>query len=135
MRQIQQSLVSITIHTNAVQKLVNAHEVPILKAIHGDDDRCVVLEENAGFIESDISNEEELNRLHLQYGKYGIVVNQVFRNAKELGEILDDQQEAAPKPAKAPKAPKPAKAPKAPKPAKAPKPEKQVAQVEPEAAD
>jgi hypothetical protein len=91
MRALQLALISITIHTNNVQKTVNAHEVPILKLIHGDDDRCVVLEENAGSVGMDITNEEEYARLMQVYGKYTDIVRHVYRNPKELGEAIGDE--------------------------------------------
>lgn len=103
MRQIQQSLVSIKVGTSTIEKLVNAHEVPILQGIHGDDDRCVVLKEDAGVVASEASNEEELSRLMESYGKNQNIVFAVYRNAKDLGLAIGDVEYKEPKPNKAPK--------------------------------
>jgi hypothetical protein len=92
MRALQLALVAITIHTNTVEKTVNAHEVPILKLLHGDDDRCVVLEENAGTVGMELSNDEEYARLIQVYGKSSDIVRHVYRNAKELGEEIGNEE-------------------------------------------
>jgi hypothetical protein len=113
MRQFKQSLIEVKIHTNTIQKLVNSHEVPILQAIHGDDDRCHVIEEDAGYVESPATNEEEFNRLLECYPKYADAIRMIHRNPKTLGELIDESAGVAPKP-KAPASAKP-KAPAAPK--------------------
>lgn len=91
MRALNQSLVAITIHTNRVEKLVNSHEVPILKLLHGDDDRCIVLEENAGQVGSELTDAEEYARLIQVYGKSSDIVRHVYRNTKDLNEAIGDE--------------------------------------------
>lgn len=90
MRLVRLALIQIVRDTHTNDKLVPLYEVPMLKLIHGDDDRCQVLDENAGTIELELNDQDEYNRLGMCYGRNNRdAFNHVYRNVQELGELIN----------------------------------------------
>jgi len=80
--------VSIKRDTNIIVNHVNQYEVDILKAIHGDDDRCIVDENDIQTIEVDLDVSEEFVRLSDKYRRDSGIFTNIYRNEAELRKAI-----------------------------------------------
>lgn len=81
-------LVSIKRDTNTITRYVNQYEVELLKAIHGDDDRCIV-HDDIKVIEVDLNVQDEYRRLSDLYRRDADTFFRIYRNERDLQLAID----------------------------------------------
>ena len=80
--------VSIKRDTNIIVNYVNQYEVDVLKAIHGDDDRCIIDENDIQTVEVDLDVSEEFVRLGDKYRRDSDIFRNIYRNEAELRKAI-----------------------------------------------